>query len=975
MPSSMPQHSASSYKTLWFPLATFLIGMIITWFAFENAEEIIQQQQRKNFENRVNEFIHAIEVRMAHYEQALKGTASFFDVIDDVTETQFAAYVTALNIEQELQGIQGIGFARWLPPQHDGLGAETEPRSVVERLEPLTWRNRRAIGYDMFAEPVRHLAMVETRDTGQTRISGKVRLVQETSRNVQAGFLMYTPLYRTKRNLDTIEERRAHLVGWMFAPFRAKDFIEHVLKYDFNINAHDIAIEIYDVNDVETLKARSVEHDTLLFKSHEDLHDDHTSPYDVHRHLNFYGRDWTLYAHPIQIPVSDEFDQAQLILYTGTTLSLLLALLMWLLTTNHTRAEALAHHMTQELRCSEQQQKRLNRSLQLTSQCHLALIHSTSEHHLVHQICQLCVDIGSYHMAWVAYTDADNPHIVTPVAMAGQEHGYLKAMIRTDIQNAITRGPTAQSAINGQVIVHQDLLSLTQAEIWPAEALARGYRACISVPLKGEPQNIGALSIYSTEPNAFTEEEVHLLKELANNLAFGIHTLRTKAQHEASEKKAAFLAHFDALTQLPNRLLLRDRFDQILITAQQENNRPFSLLFFDLDKFQEINDSFGHSVGDRVLLKCVERFRQHTPPSDTIGRLSSDEFVCILAKGDEASANDIANAILESFHEALDIDGQSIPISVSIGISVFPNNGQDFDTLLKCADTAVSQVKKDGGHALRFYTQNMNIDLKEQMRLANGMMLALKNQEFLLHYQPQIDLETGKITGAEALVRWKHPIDGMISPGRFIPLAERNGQILQIGEWVLNEACRQTQEWLTRYPGDFMIAVNMSALQFKRGNVLEVVTQALERSGLPAHCLELELTESMLMQDIDATLKTLHQLKELGIKLSIDDFGTGYSSLSYLQKLTVDRLKVDQSFVRDMLASKDALAIVRTIIQLGHSLQLNVLAEGVEHEEERDMLTALGCHDAQGYFFSRPLAADLFEQFYAKAYAQEHSTN
>lgn len=948
--------------------------MVVTWLAFEAAKANIQEQQRKIFETHVSEFVHAIKIRLAHYEQALKGAASFYDVTGNVTESQFAAYVNALNIEQELQGIQGIGFARWLPPQHEGAGA-SEPRTIIEHLEPLTWRNRRAIGYDMFAEPVRHLAMVHTRDTGQTRISGKVRLVQETSRNVQAGFLMYSPLYHTKRSFDTVEERREHLVGWVFAPFRVQDFIQHVIKYDFNPNTHEIAIEIYDGNDIELGKMRSIDHETLLFKSHDDVVDDHSSPFDIHRTLHFYGHDWTLYAHPLHAPDTEEFNQAKLILFAGIALSLLLAFIMWLLITNRSRAEALVRHKTQELRRGEQQQKRLNRSLQLTSQCHLALIHADSEHHLLHQICQLCVDIGGYHMAWVAYTDADNPHIITPVASAGQELGYLKAMIRTDIHNAITRGPTAKSAMNGQMIVHQDLLTLTQAEIWPAEALARGYRACISVPLKSEPQNIGALSVYSTEPNAFSEEEISLLEELANNLAFGIHTLRTKAQHEASEKKAAFLAHFDALTQLPNRLLLRDRFEQVLITAQQENDRPFSLLFFDLDKFQEINDSFGHSVGDRVLLKCVERFRQHIPPSDTIGRLSADEFVCILAKGDQACANDVANAILEAFNEPLDIDGQSIPISVSIGISVFPDNGQDFDTLLKCADTAVSQVKKDGGHALRFYTQNMNIDLKEQMRLANGMMHALKNEEFLLHYQPQIDLETGKITGAEALVRWKHPIDGMISPGRFIPLAERNGQILQIGEWVLNEACRQTQEWLTRYPGDFMIAVNMSALQFKRGNVLEVVTQALARSGLPAHCLELELTESMLMQDIDATLKTLHQLKELGIKLSIDDFGTGYSSLSYLQKLTVDRLKVDQSFVRDMLASKDALAIVRTIIQLGHSLQLNVLAEGVEHEEERDMLTALGCHDAQGYFFSRPLAADLFEQFYAKAYAQAQSAN
>jgi EAL domain-containing protein (putative c-di-GMP-specific phosphodiesterase class I) len=319
----------------------------------------------------------------------------------------------------------------------------------------------------------------------------------------------------------------------------------------------------------------------------------------------------------------------------------------------------------------------------------------------------------------------------------------------------------------------------------------------------------------------------------------------------------------------------------------------------------------------------------------------------------------IANHIVEAFAEPFEIDNYSINTTFSIGISVYPDDGTEFDTLLKNSDTALYQAKDSGRDTYRFFSAKMNIDAQEQLQLQGQLRHAVKNQEFVLHYQPQIDIISGHIIGAEALVRWQHPEQGLIPPGKFIPLAERSGLIVPMGEWVLNEACRQAQRW--RDNGlPLLMAVNLSSLQFKRGNLIETVVNALEKSGLPAELLELELTESILMQDVDVAIKLLHSLKEMGVKLSIDDFGTGYSSLSYLKRLAVNKLKIDQSFVRDLTEDANSAAIVRAIIQLGQTLQLTVIAEGVETDAQLAFLRNYGCDEVQGYLFSRPIPAADF---------------
>lgn len=436
-------------------------------------------------------------------------------------------------------------------------------------------------------------------------------------------------------------------------------------------------------------------------------------------------------------------------------------------------------------------------------------------------------------------------------------------------------------------------------------------------------------------------------------------------ERKQAEERIEFLAHHDPLTKLPNRVLLRDRFNQACASALR-NKSGVTVLFVDLDNFKQINDGFGHQAGDRVLVSVVERLQGFVRDSDTICRQGGDEFVVILHNLIEVDViARITQNILDALSASVDVEDHSISLSASIGIAIFPNDGKAFDDLLKNADAAMYEAKASGKNTFRFFTESMNRGALDKLQMTAHLRNALSNQEFQLYYQPQVRLDSGRIVGVEVLLRWQQPELGMISPALFIPLAEESGLIAPMGEWVLREACRQGRRWLDSGLPPMLIAVNISALQFKRGNVFELVRNAILETGYPADCLELEFTESALMHDVDQTRETIQNLKAFGIKLAIDDFGTGYSSLSYLKQIKVDKLKIDQSFVRDIGHNADDLAIVNAIIQLGKTLQLRVIAEGVEMIEELHILRKLGCDEVQGYFFARPQPAAEVENLIA----------
>lgn len=439
-----------------------------------------------------------------------------------------------------------------------------------------------------------------------------------------------------------------------------------------------------------------------------------------------------------------------------------------------------------------------------------------------------------------------------------------------------------------------------------------------------------------------------------------------------TERKQAHLyhlAHYDALTGLPNRLLFEDRLTQAL-AQKHRTGQLVALLFLDLDRFKAINDTFGHAVGDLLLRAVAQRLTQSVRESDTVARMGGDEFTLIFGGLREPQdAGQIAHLILEAMTKPFLLEGHEVHVSTSIGITLYPldTNGiaekkRAIEILLKNADTAMYQAKDQGKNNYQFFKAEMNVTTLERLLLENDLRKALENNEFILHYQPRIHCADGSVSGMEALIRWRHPTLGLVSPATFIPLAEETGLIVPIGEWVLRTACAQTKTWLDAGMRPLRVAVNISARQFKHADLIVTIKNVLQDTGLNPIYLEVELTEGLAMENVKQTVITLNALNDLGVSIAIDDFGTGYSSLSYLKRFPVDFLKIDQSFVRD-IGSNDSAAIARTIIAMAHNLQLEVVGEGVETVEQLDFLRRHDCEEVQGYFFSRPLPAEEFITF------------
>ena len=430
-----------------------------------------------------------------------------------------------------------------------------------------------------------------------------------------------------------------------------------------------------------------------------------------------------------------------------------------------------------------------------------------------------------------------------------------------------------------------------------------------------------------------------------------------------SEEQLERLAHHDPLTELPNRLLFNARLRHALEQSRR-NRQQLALLFIDLDRFKHINDSFGHVVGDELLRQVAERLTDCMRGEDTVARIGGDEFIVLLENIGEPSHGVVAaKKILGSFAAPFPLQGRELFISPSIGISVYPRDGSDCGALLRNADTAMYRAKESGRNGFAFYTEEMTAQALQRVSLESDLRKALERGELLLHYQPQLDMRAGELIGAEALLRWQQPEAGWIPPDSFIPLAEENGMILPIGEWVLYTACRQAKSWLEQGLAFGRISVNIATPQIQRGDLVALVERVLRETGLPPHCLELEVTESVIMEDFDRVIAVLESLQAMGVRLAMDDFGTGYSSLANLKRLPIERLKIDQSFVRDIPHDANDMAITRAVIALGLSLQLEVIAEGVETEQQRQFLLDEGCRLGQGYLFQRPVAADLFGEW------------
>ncbi len=435
-----------------------------------------------------------------------------------------------------------------------------------------------------------------------------------------------------------------------------------------------------------------------------------------------------------------------------------------------------------------------------------------------------------------------------------------------------------------------------------------------------------------------------------------------------SESKLKHLAHHDPLTGLPNRLLLNARMHQSMAHARR-NNSMVAVMFLDLDKFKMINDTLGHPIGDLLLQEVTQRLIACLREEDTVCRLGGDEFVILLDDlHDTNFASSVAQKINAALSEKFLLQQHEIFISCSIGISIFPNDGDDITDLFKNADSALYRCKEQGRNHYQYYTEDLSTRAMERMQMETDLRHALERNELVIYYQPQADLYNGSIIGMEALLRWQHPSNGLLAPGSFIPLAEETGLITPIGEWVLRTACARLQRWMDAGLPKTRVSVNLSPLQFKQKNLAETVAAALRDSGLPPECLELELTESMLMQDAESTIAILQKIKAMGVKIAIDDFGTGYSSLSYLKRFPIDRIKIDQSFVRNITSDPTDAAVSQAIISMSHSLNLITVAEGVETQAQLEFLRARHCNEIQGFHFSRPLPEQEMERLMKEDY-------
>jgi diguanylate cyclase (GGDEF)-like protein len=446
------------------------------------------------------------------------------------------------------------------------------------------------------------------------------------------------------------------------------------------------------------------------------------------------------------------------------------------------------------------------------------------------------------------------------------------------------------------------------------------------------------------------------------------------SKHKRAQETIRHLTYYDPVTRLPNRYLFQDRLGQAMERARRADRRV-ALVLVSLDRFKTINETLGHQVGDALLREVAQRLSTSVRGEDTVSRLRGDTFCCVLAELNHThDANPVINRILDGFAQPFNINEHELFITASLGISLFPLDGTEIDDLLQKAESAVNRSKERAENTYHFYTPEMNANSMERLRLETDLRKAVNRGELILYFQPKVLAESGKLVGAEALVRWRHPEYGMVPPGRFIPIAEDTGLILPIGSSVLRQACQQVKSWLDQGLTAVPVAVNLSAHQFRQNDMVQSITRVIAESGIPDGLIELELTESAVMRNADSAVMLLNELHGMGLTIAIDDFGTGYSSLSYLKKFPIDRLKVDRSFVQDLGTSQAGEEIVGAIIALAHSLKMSVIAEGVENSLQLQMLRDLNCEEVQGFYFGRPVPAEEFALMLAAGYLTGRDT-
>ncbi|NRR28763.1 EAL domain-containing protein [Oxalobacteraceae bacterium] len=921
---------------------TLAAGLSVTMLLFAAVSELEHEKLELSFRQRADLRADAIRRGLDDAVEVVTIANDLFKTFGVIERAQFRSFT--LPLLQRYPFIQAFNFHRVLTPaqrpayeaglraqfpgflihemdQGKPVPARARPLHVlVDYLEPLAG-NEAAFGLDVASIAPMYHAINMAVASGQATATPLLRLAQET--RSQKGFVLMIPVYRNGAPTATPDQRRAAWIGNTGAVIRSTDLIQKVLQSGGLLDDKDLALRVYTGDEllpdnlIYSLGEPPAARDGRRWLPRWLGADEHAA---FTRTFLAAGKPWHVQATPLPGPFLSSHLGSSSTLVGGLLFALLTSAFVHSLTQRSRRVQLLVETRTRDL---QESNARLNEDVAARKRTEQAL--QESEHRF-RRLLALSSDWYWEQDAQFRFTNItdgffDKGHLPRErflgktrwdnnaemrSAKWGREHiATLEAHLPfTDLEYSLVGedGVTRWFSTNGE-------------PVYDAQGLFRGYRG--------------------------TGTEI--------------------TERKLSEQRIHHIAHHDVLTGLPNRVLLQDRLQQAAAYANRSGHSLWVMLI-DLDRFKFVNDSLGHKAGDLLLKTVASRLEASVRESDTVARLSGDEFVAILTEYPDALlSTEVTERIMRAVAQPVLLEGKEFFVTCSIGVAVYAADGTPAQHLIEHADIAMYRAKKLGRNNTQFYQPAMNDEAQERVRIDSALRHALERDEFVLHYQPQVDLDSGRIVGMEALIRWQHPELGVVAPNRFIGLAEETGLIVSIGAWVMATACAQNKAWMDAGYGPLRMAVNLSPRQFSEPDLIASIARVLEQTGLPAACLEIELTESLFMNDVALAVELLHNLKKLGLTLSIDDFGTGYSSLSYLRKFPIDVLKIDRSFVSDISGDTDESAIVASIIALAHNLKLRVIAEGVESEQQLHYLWRNGCDQMQGYYFSRPVEADAFE--------------
>jgi len=921
-------------------LLTLVAGLILTILIFVSVRQVESERQKLEFQQASKVRITAIETGLHDAVEQLVVLNQLFRTFGTISREQFHTFTAP--ILRRYPEIQALSYQRVLF-NVDRHNFETDMRkrdpdfqitevvagelrrasirdsyNVVEYIEP-AFSNEAALGLDTAYTDDRTQARLRSRDTGFATVSGLLSLVQV--KGVNNGFLVLAPVYWRGAQLDNAAERERAVIGETAAVFKADHLIDTILRAGSFTHLPGMSVTLVsgtesDPENLTLLEGEKQPADSVLHRLTGWLFYDSAEPQD--REFSLAGNSWHIQVLQSAEPFVVHNDGALYVLLGGLLSSLLAAAYVYTLVSRIATIERETIERTASLQFAN---LRLTEDLALKMRSEKSLrlrerVIEVSANAII--ICS--AEAPDYPVEYV------NPAFVRITGFSAQD------VIGRNLES-----------LHGNSQDQQNIEEIRAAlrDKREGHALLRNYRK----------DGTGYWNDLFIAP---VQDENGVI----SHFVVAQYDISKVMQYEAEME---YQAHHDTLTGLANRNLLRERLTEGINDAERTGT-PLWVVFVDLDRFKFVNDTLGHEAGDVLLKVLASRLQSATHEADTVARLGGDEFVLVLPdQTDDAPGLAVLQSIMDSVAQPLMLQDHEFFLTCSIGIATYPGDGNNAESLIKHADIAMYRSKELGRNTFQFYEPTMIESTLDRLNIEADLRHALERDEFVLHYQPQINLGNGRVVGMEVLLRWEHPVHGSIPPSRFIGLAEEMGLIIPIGAWVIRTACLQTKRWQMDGFSDLRVAVNLSPRQFTQKGLAQSIADVLKSTGLEPKYLELELTESMIMNDVDNAVLILQTLKQLGVKIAVDDFGTGYSSLSYLRRFPIDVLKIDQSFVNDLTNDADAAAIVVAVISLAHSLRLQVIAEGVETVEQLWFLRAYGCDQMQGYYFSRPVLAETFE--------------